>query len=207
MWSWLCVVLAGFISISANEHDYKKQAAIFSSFSLLLLIVIIWTQEALVGVSAWWVSIGLLVSMLADSLYIFKKYAKYAFAGFITAQICYGASFWVRLSGEIVWWLPALLLAVCIITFFLLLPKIDRLLFPVVSMGIVLMWLSWSAGEVWLAQQSLASLLGFIGALVMMLSAGMLAIHDYRHPLRLGRYIVTGSYLLAHMLIVASLLV
>jgi len=81
---------------------------------------------------------------------------------------------------------------------------LDRLIFPVTMMGVVLVQLAWAAGENWLIQQSLASSLGFIGAIVLIASAGMLAIHDYRKPFRCGRYLISGSYLLAHSLITAS---
>ncbi|MDA0150315.1 lysoplasmalogenase family protein [Vibrio sp. LaRot3] len=202
MWSWLSVALSGFISISASENNHKKQAIFFSSFALFLLLVMLWTQESLVGISAWWVSLGLIISILADALYIRKKAQRTCFAFFLAAQICYSTSFWLQISGEIVWWLPAMLLAMGIVVFFLLLPKIDRLIFPVVIMGMALIQLNWAAGEVWLLQQN--HLLGLLGTLSLTLSAALLAIHDYRHPIWFGRYLITGSYLLAHCLITAS---
>ncbi|KJY81643.1 membrane protein [Vibrio galatheae] len=207
MWSWLSVALSGYISISANESNHVKQAAMFKTMSLLMLLTILLSHEGAIGFSAGLVSLGLIISILADGLYIFKKQLKLCFASFIAAQLCYSASFWFKLSGDIVWWLPAMLLGVGVVSFFLLLPKIDRLIFPVVMMGIVLLQLNWAAGEVWLLNQSLASLSGFIGSLTLTLSAVLLAVHDYRHSISQGRYLISGSYLLAHSLITASLLI
>ncbi|AIW15355.1 lysoplasmalogenase [Vibrio tubiashii] len=207
MWSWLSVALSGYISISANESNHIRQAAMFKTMSLLMLLVMLWSQQGLVGAAAWWVSLGLIISMFADGLYIFKKHLKLCFAGFIAAQLCYSASFWFKLSGEIVWWLPAMLLGIGVVSFFLLLPKIDRLIFPVVMMGIVLLQLNWAAGEVWLINGGLASLAGFIGSITLTFSAALLAIHDYRHSIVKGRYLISGSYLLAHSLITASLII
>lgn len=207
MWSWLSVALSGFISISANESNQKSQAVVFKTLTLFMLVAMIWTQDGVVGISAWWITLGLIISALADSLYIFQKHKKLCFAAYIGSQLCYSTSFWLQLSGEIVWWLPAMLLAIGIVVFFLMLPKIDRLIFPVVMMGMMLLQLNWAAGEVWLVSAKLAGAVGFLGTLTLTLSAGLLAVHDYRHPLTYGRYLISGSYLLAHSLITAALFI
>ncbi|CAM3138206.1 lysoplasmalogenase [Vibrio neptunius] len=207
MWSWLSVALSGFISISANESNQNKQAVVFKTLSLAMLVVILWSQNSVAGISVWWVTLGLLISMVADGLYIYQRHQKLCFAAFVGAQLCYSSSFWLQLSGEIVWWLPAMLLAIGIVVFFLMLPKIDRLIFPVVIMGMMLLQLNWAAGEVWLLTGAWASLLGFLGTFTLTLSAGLLAVHDYRHSIRYGRYLISGSYLLAHSLITASLII
>ena len=54
MWSWLSVALSGFISISANESNQNKQAVVFKTLSLGMLVVMLWSQNSLVGLSAWW---------------------------------------------------------------------------------------------------------------------------------------------------------
>lgn len=207
MWSWLAVALSGFITSSACENNQPKQAIFFSCFSLFLLLVMLWSKESLVGRLEWWVSLGLVISMFADSLYITKRLKRICFACFIAAQLCYSTSFWLQLSGEVVWWLAAMLLAMGIMAFFLLLPKIDRLIFPVVIMGMVLLQLNWVTGELWLLQHSQAALLAFVGSLSLTTSAALLAIHDYRHSLPLGRYLISGTYLLAHCLITASFII
>ncbi|NMU25419.1 lysoplasmalogenase, partial [Vibrio parahaemolyticus] len=78
---------------------------------------------------------GLIVSMVADTLHSFKTRKLIYFTAYLVAQVCYSKSFWVQLNGEIVWWLLALLLAASIVAFFLLLPQLDSLVFPVVIMG------------------------------------------------------------------------
>lgn len=207
MWSWLAVALSGFITTSACENNQPKQAMFFSCFSLVLLLCMLWGQESLVGQLEWWVSLGLVISMFADVLYITKGFKRFCFASFIAAQLCYSTSFWLQLSGEVVWWLAAMLLAMGIVAFFLLLPKIDRLIFPVVIMGMVLLQLNWVTGELWLLHQNQQALCAFIGSLSLTTSAVLLAIHDFRHPLFGGRYLISGSYLLAHSLITASFII
>lgn len=207
MWSWLAVALSGFITSSACESHQRKTAVFFSAFSLLLLLIMLWSQDGLVGQLEWWISLGLVISMLADGLYISKRSQRICFASFIAAQLCYSTAFWLQLSGQVVWWLAAMLLAMGIVAFFLLLPKIDRLIFPVVIMGMVLLQLNWVTGELWLLQHTHQALLAFLGSLSLTISATLLAIHDYRQPLVAGRYLISASYLLAHSLIVASFII
>ncbi|MGC9400846.1 MULTISPECIES: lysoplasmalogenase [Vibrio] len=207
MWSWMSVALAGFVSISANENSKNTQAIAFRAVSFLFLLIILFQKNAELTPVQLWISLGLGISMLGDSLYLLKRYHRVCFTCFLVAQICLSKSFWVQLSGGIEWWLPAFLLASGLLAFFLLLPQIDRLIFPVTLMGLVLVQLAWAAGAVWLLQSSMLSLFGFIGSLVLILSAGLLAIHDYRRPILGGRYVVSGAYLLAYSLITASAIV
>ncbi len=53
-------------------------------------------------------------------------------------------------------------------------------------MGLMLVQMTWAAGELWLQEATVASGAGFLGCLVYILSATLLAIHDYRRPLPWG---------------------
>ncbi|MCK6265742.1 lysoplasmalogenase [Vibrio sp. ZSDE26] len=207
MWSWVSVALAGFVSISANENSNSRQAMVFRAVSFAFLLVILYQQNTELSEVQFWVALGLGVSMIADTLYLLKKNGRLCFASFLIAQICLSKSFWVQLYGGIEWWLPAFLLAASVVAFFLLLPQIDRLIFPVTIMGLVLIQLAWAAGAVWLLESTALSLLGFIGSLMLIISAALLAIHDYRRPIIGGRYLISGAYLLAYSLITASAVV
>ncbi len=88
---------------------------------------------------------------------------------------------------------------------FLLLPQIDTLIFPVTIMGLMLVQMTWAAGELWLQEATMASGAGFLGCLVYILSATLLAIHDYRRPLPWGHTLISSSYLIAQALISASI--
>ncbi|TRN20651.1 lysoplasmalogenase [Vibrio furnissii] len=204
MWSWISVAVSGLISISAFENNKLTHALVFKVTSLALLLYITVTHAAAASAPVVWVAVGLCAALLADVLHLLQWRPKLCFGAFLLSQLFYSKAFWVQISGAIVWWLPALLIATSIVAFFLLLPQLDTLIFPVTIMGIMLLQMAWAAGEVWLKLPSDASLAGFVGSLVLMLSALLLAIHDYRHPLPLGQYLISGSYLLAQGLIVAS---
>ncbi|NMU07448.1 lysoplasmalogenase, partial [Vibrio parahaemolyticus] len=142
------------------------QSLVFKIFTLLLLLVLVLTQGAS-ATYTYWIAGGLIVSMVADTLHSFKTRKLIYFTAYLVAQVCYSKSFWVQLNGEIVWWLLALLLAASIVAFFLLLPQLDSLVFPVVIMGMMLVQLAWAAGEVWLQVPSYANAIGFSGTLVL----------------------------------------
>ncbi|MCA2416707.1 MULTISPECIES: lysoplasmalogenase [Vibrio] len=205
MWSWLAIGLSGVYSVLGAKQANPTQSLVFKIFTLLLLLVLVLTQ----GESAtytYWIAGGLIVSMVADTLHSFKTRKLIYFAAYLLAQVCYSKSFWVQLNGEIVWWLLALLLAASIVAFFLLLPQLDSLVFPVVIMGMMLVQLAWAAGEVWLQAPSYANAIGFSGTLVLIYSALAYAIHGYRKPMKHAYLWVSGSYFFAHALIVASII-
>jgi len=204
MWGWISVVISGLISVSAFERNRTKQAVIFNSLCLALLAFIVLKQQSDLSVAALWVAAGLAISFIADLLRIQHKQSKLCFTAFLVIQLLYSKAFWLQLTGAMVWWLPALLIAASIVTFFLLLPQIDTLIFPVTVMGMMLLQMTWASGEVWLNHPTLPSLLGFIGSLCFIVSAVILAIHDFRQPLRFGQTLIGASYLLAQSLIVAS---
>jgi len=204
MWSWVSVVISGFISISAFENNKPKQAIAFNSFCLALLSFIVLSQNKDLSVVSLWITMGLAVSAIADFLRIQHKQSKVVFTSFLVVQLFYSKAFWMQLSGSMVWWLPAMLFAAGIVAFFLLLPQIDTLIFPVTVMGLMLLHMTWASGEVWITSPSIASLMGFIGSLFFILSAVLLAIHDYHRPLRFGQAVIGGCYLIAQGLIVAS---
>ncbi|MGR5234948.1 lysoplasmalogenase [Vibrio rotiferianus] len=205
MWSWLAIGLSGMYSVLGAKQDSPTQSLVFKVFTLLLLATLALT-EGEPAPHTYWIVGGLLVSMFADTLHSFKSRKPIYFAGYLLAQICYSKSFWIQLNGEIVWWLLALLLAASVVAFFLLLPQLDSLVFPVVIMGIMLVQLAWAAGEVWLQSPTLATALGFSGTLLFIYSALAYAIHGYRKPMKHAYAWVTGSYFLAHALIVASII-
>ncbi|MFH4817367.1 lysoplasmalogenase [Vibrio alginolyticus] len=205
MWSWLAIGLSGVYSVLGAKQANPTQSLVFKIFTLLLLLVLVLTQGAS-ATYTYWIAGGLIVSMVADTLHSFKTRKLIYFSAYLVAQVCYSKSFWVQLNGEIVWWLLALLLAASIVAFFLLLPQLDSLVFPVVIMGMMLVQLSWAAGEVWLQVPSYANAIGFSGTLVLIYSALAYAIHGYRKPMKHAYLWVSGSYFFAHALIVASII-
>ncbi|MGF1752959.1 lysoplasmalogenase [Vibrio makurazakiensis] len=206
MWSWVAVSLSGIGAVSGTKQGHRTQSLFYKVLTFALLAAMVLTQAPSVEFS-YWVIAGLLVSAVADSFHTLTKKRSLYFLCFLVAQLCYSKSFWLQLSGEFVWWLLALLLAASVVAFFLLLPQLDKVVFPVVIMGIMLIQLTWAAGEVWLVDPKLEHALGLMGCIVLALSALASALNRYRKPIARAYMWVTGSYFLAHGLIVASVVV
>ncbi|NOI24569.1 lysoplasmalogenase [Vibrio mediterranei] len=203
MWSWLAIALSCLLFIFAVEKGDKSRSVLFSALTHSLLIVLLATS----GLETKYellVLLGLVVFLFSDASGQYTRFAKLSFVGYLIAQSLYGWAMWGQVNSQFVLWLPALMLCIAIVTFFLLLPRLDSFLVPVTVMGISLVHLVCAAGEAWLAQSGMSSLLGFLGALTMVLSAMLLALDKYRFHSRRARYAISGSYYLAHALIVAS---
>lgn len=206
MWSWISVALSGYMSIYSFKNNDKKQSLIFKTIALGLLCVLLLTHSSGLSASGQWILASLLVSIAADGLHFFRPYSKVSFCSFLVAQLLVSKAFWLQLSGTIVWWMPALLIATGIVAFFLLLPQLDKLIFPVMIMGLVLLQMAWAAGEAWLKMGTSASLCGFLGAICFIVSWLMLAIHERRQEIKGGEYFISGFYFLAQCLVVQAVL-
>jgi uncharacterized membrane protein YhhN len=169
-------------------------------------MVLVIGQIALWSVKIYWLLAGLGMFLIVDAAGHMNLSKKMCFLGYIFAQVLYSKFFWLQIQSDVVLWLPALLVGIAVVTFFLLLPRLDSLVLPVMVMGCSLLLLVCSAGEVWLTTHSQTDFLGFLGALVMAVSALLLAVEKYKRPRAGARYLISGSYFLSHALIVASVL-
>ncbi|MBY6199584.1 lysoplasmalogenase family protein [Vibrio hangzhouensis] len=205
MWSWLAIALSCLLFIFAVEKGDRNRSVLFSAMTHALLVAVLLSDG--VGDSyQLWLLVGLGLFLLSDVANQFSHVLKLSFAGYLMAQFAYSWAMWGQVNSQFVLWLPALLLCIAIVTFFLLLPRLDSFLVPVTIMGISLVHLVCAAGEAWLVQEGLSATQGFLGALCLALSAMLLALDKYRFHSRRARYAISGSYYLAHGLIVASAL-
>jgi uncharacterized membrane protein YhhN len=205
MWSWLAVALSGLLYIFADEKGDKVRMVLFSLLTHALLATMILATDHLQSYQMWML-LGLGVFAVSDAIAQWQQHTKLSFVGFILAQLVYSWAMWGVVNSQFVLWLPALLLCIAIVTFLLLLPRLDSFLMPVAFMGLSLVHLLCAAGEAWLIAGTSSSTLGFCGALVLMLSALLLALDQYHFQSRRARYAVSGSYYASQSLLVASAL-
>ncbi|WP_070962923.1 lysoplasmalogenase family protein [Vibrio sonorensis] len=206
MWSLLSVALSGYIGVTAQQDGNSKKSLLFKTLTCLMLMWLLVFSNEMTN-ARYWVVGGLLISLIAEAGYLLKKHSKFSFTALIVAQLCFSKSFWMQLSGDIIWWLPALLLGSAIVAFFLLLPKLDRLVFPVITMGIILIQLNWAAGEIWLLEASWQAGTGFLGTLCLAFAALQFAVEDYGRKVSIRRYYSAYLHLAAQALITASLII
>ena len=173
---------------------------------MLLLIIVAW-QAGDGGFYHMAIMLGLALSLAGD---IFLMWPKDRFiaglAAFALAHVTYSVAFWSQLGGQIVWWLPAMLAAIGVIVFLLLLPSLAKMVVPVAVYIAVIAQMAWAAGEFWLTTSTTMGLLAFAGSAVFMFSDLCLAIDRFRGPFQSATTIVMTSYYLAQALIIATLL-
>ena len=206
MWVWLAIALSALLHITAAYHGPRWQFYIFKPFTMLLLISVAW-QAGDGGFYHMAILLGLLLSVMGD---IFLMWPKDRFVAGLTtfalAHVAYSVAFWSQLGSQIVWWLPAMLAAVGVIVFLLLLPSLGKMVIPVAIYIAVIGQMAWAAGEFWLTTSTTMALLAFAGAAVFMFSDLCLAIDRFRGPFKSATAMVMTSYFLAQSLIIATLL-
>ena len=207
MWVWLAISLSALLHVTAAYHGPKWQYYFFKPFTMVLLLLLAW-QTGLESVYHQAIFIGLGLSVIGD---IFLMLPKDRFIpgliSFLLAHLAYSLAFWSQLNGDMVWWLPAMLVGGGVIVFLLLLPSLGKMIVPVAVYIAVIVQMTWAAGEFWLTVGSTAGLLAFIGALVFIVSDTVLAVDRFRGPFKPSTAIIMPSYYLAQSLFVATLLV
>lgn len=202
MWGRLMVGLSGFVHISAADGEEKRVSKILKPITLLLLMTVL-VSTGRNEPQFIWVAIGLLLASISDVFSLFAK-TKASFAALIFSFLFYSKGFWSLLHGDIAWWLPALLFAGSVILILLLLPKLDTIIFPVSIMGIVLVQMSWAASAVWMNDASTANLYACFACLIFVAATLICAVNTYRKPVMNSNLWATVGFLVAHSLIVAS---
>ncbi len=203
MWGWLAVSLSGAIHILTAHHKNNALSSIFKPLTLLLLLIILCLSGSN-EIQFIWIAIGLLLFLVIDILELFSKIKYQTIFGMqLIAFLFYSKGLWVQLYGDISWWLPALLFAGSVILFLLLLPKLDTVILPAATMGLVSVQMVWAASAVLMGNDTLPDLYACIACLIFIVIALLRVINRY-HVSRGAEQWVTASYFVAQSFIVAS---
>lgn len=204
-------MLSDILKAEVTKHQAAMRHSLFQLCHVVWLTSMAWALYSHIAPQLLWLAGSVLLSMLAYGLRCNHRHWSVSFLLLLTAQWLQSKAFWVQLSDAIVWWLPAFLMAASIVAFFLLLPKLDKLIFPVTIMGLMLVHMAWAAGELWLQEMTWSAAVGFLGTLIYifaaLLTALLTAIRDSRWSTFLRLSLIPVSYLIAQTLIVVSILV
>lgn len=148
--------------------------------------------------------VGLASALIADIFFFVQQRHRLSYVLFVSSQVFYSWAFWQQLDGPVLIWLPALLFALAIVVFLLLLPRIDSTLLPTAMTGVVAVQLACAAGEVWLSSPNVYDLLGFTGCLIMPISVILISIKRAQKSVWGDHRFISSLYLLANALIVFS---
>ncbi|CAM4445974.1 lysoplasmalogenase family protein [Vibrio agarivorans] len=206
MWFWSTVALSGFLGSEAALGRKPVQAALFKALAFACLLFAAVTVESLPSLLLFAISAGLIFGAVADIAFFVRRRLKLSYLAFIVSQLFYSSAFWFQVEGPILLWLPALLFAIAIVSFLLLLPRIDSTLFPTAITGFVAVQLACAAGEVWRVSPNCADLLGFLGCLLMPITVTLLSLRSQKASIWQDHRLVSSLFLMANALIVASVL-
>lgn len=206
MWSWLTIFLSCVLYLFAIKKGDKTLCVVFSalSHSLLFIQMINSNPHNL----AWiWFTAALAIFLISSLIWHIYQLRTVSVIGFLLGVLTYAVAFSIPLDIEkLVLWFPVLILCVAIVTLLMLLPRLESLIMPTMVMTTGLLVLVCMAGEAWLINHTAQAFLGFMGALVLAISAMVFALNDYKIPTIKVHYGLVGGYYLGHSLIIASIL-
>jgi uncharacterized membrane protein YhhN len=209
MFAWLAVGASGGVSLCATQMKKKRLAGFFKIFTIVLLIITLCVHGYTTGLSlsAKWVTVGLLLSLVGSLMFLFSnRFYPLAVLWFVLASLSYGDAFWLQLSGPQCYWIPSMLYAALVILLFVGLPSLSIILLPVIFQGIGMAQMTWAAAEVWIYYQSQAALLGFIGSSLLFSCCIGHAFRYRSQPVQNGSLTLNSLYFLSQALITASVL-
>ncbi|WP_136487677.1 lysoplasmalogenase [Vibrio sp. H11] len=204
---WPSILIVSCIQLFSDERGPRWLCSLTKPLPLLLMATAILFSSATRTPLALWVSSGLLVFALADSVIsLTGDNSRLASAGYLLAHICYVIGF-ISMVGSVTWWIPVVIFALGILTFLLLLPNLERLMVPVLIYLVVIATLGSSSAEYWLSSQSTSANLAIMGAFMLLLCDLMWARNRFLTSTLLTRQAVLVSYYLAHALLAWSAIV
>ncbi|WP_143959451.1 lysoplasmalogenase [Litoribacter populi] len=214
---WLYVYLIAGIAdlafVANNESTYR-----FISKPLLLLSLYIYfiTNTTLIKGSLLRKSMGaaLLFSLAGDSLLLFPNLFLYGLGAFLMAHLCYIVAFKLTQHYQFSFYtvnfvklffynLPIYIPGA--IVYFLIQPNLNELKIPVVTYLIVILMMATLARERFKRTNASSFWQVFVGAILFMVSDGILALNMFGYPMADGDTLVMGTYILAQLLIVMGI--
>ncbi|QXO16364.1 lysoplasmalogenase [Vibrio ostreae] len=203
---WPSILIVSCIQLFSDERGPRWLCSLTKPLPLLLMATAILFSSATRTPLALWVSSGLLVFALADSVIsLTGDNSRLASAGYLLAHTCYVIGF-ISMVGSVTWWIPVVIFALGILTFLLLLPNLERLMVPVLIYLVVIATLGSSSAEYWLSSQSTSANLAIMGAFMLLMCDLMWARNRFLASTLITRQAVLVSYYLAHALLAWSVI-
>lgn len=203
---WPSILIVSCIQLFSDERGPRWLCSLTKPLPLLLMATAILFSSDTTTPLALWVSSGLLVSALADTIIsLTGDTSRLSSAGYLLAHTCYVIGF-ISMVGSVTWWIPVVIFALGILTFLLLLPNLERLMVPVLIYLVVIATLGSSSAEYWLSSQSTSASLAIMGAFMLLLCDLMWARNRFLASTLITRQAVLVSYYLAHALLAWSVI-
>jgi uncharacterized membrane protein YhhN len=199
----------GAAHVVARYAGARLVAGVLKPLPILILAVLV--AHAAGGPTAWYAPLvvaGLCCSMAGDVLLVFRRGFVPGLASFLAAHACYTAAFAPLGRWDAGAWLAALPLLVAAAVFLRWLwPHLGRVRRAVVVYAVVIVAMAWRALAAAAVAPAAGTASALAGALLFMVSDGLLATDRFARPFRSAGAAVMITYYAAQLLIAASALV
>jgi uncharacterized membrane protein YhhN len=204
--STLLAAISACLTIRAEYAGAQSQVYLFKPLTTILILLIAATSS---GKSASFyrsaIAIGLSFSLAGDVfLMLPSDLFLQGLVSFLLAHLCYIAAFTSKTGprSSALLALPFAFYAAAM--FWILLPHVGALRWPVVIYGLVLCAMAWRACEVWRQGGGRRELFAFVGAALFVISDSALAYNRFVGEFGSSRAVVLGTYFAAQWLIARS---
>jgi uncharacterized membrane protein YhhN len=204
----ILVLFSSIFCIRAKYPISKKQILIFKPLTLILIILIaiifptIDLKYKIIIVS------GLLFSLLGDTYLIYpEKYFKKGLIAFLLGHICYIIAFIVSSGTHFTLYI---FFPITIIGFLYLrsiMPYSGKMKIPIIIYVIIIAIMGWAAMERLNSLHTVGSLIAVLGAVLFMISDGVLALNKFKKPFYSAELIILATYFSAQWLLAVSVIV
>jgi uncharacterized membrane protein YhhN len=190
----------------AGKYRSRLLLYVFKPLTISLIIVLAWlTGSQQPDPYFWLILAGLLFSAAGD---VFLMLPKDRFVpglvSFLVAHLLYIAAFSAPAGFLAAPWLALPYLLGAGLLLLVLLPKTGRLALPVVVYSMALAVMGWQAASRWQHLQDDASFYAMIGAVLFLVSDGVLAFNRFVRPFRAAELVLLTTYFAAQYLIALS---
>lgn len=178
----------------------------FKPLTLLLIIAIVWLAPHPISAHyRQFVIIGLGLSLIGDTFLLFpNRWFLQGLFSFLCAHICYIISFTGDLGSDFSLLPIVILVLVAILFTGTAWRHLGSVRFPVIVYTILILVMVWVAAERYIQVGSPSSLFGLCGAVLFLISDGLLAINRFMRPFRVAQAVILTTYFTAQWLIALS---
>lgn len=204
-------LLSAAIAVSAlltiiGRYRSRTLLYVFKPLTTTLIIVLAWLAGSEAPEPYFRLIIAGLVFSLAGDVFLMLPKDRFVFGlvSFLVAHLLYIAAFGLGVGYLSAPWLLVPYAVVGVALLAILLPKAGPLKLPVVVYASALVAMAWLAATRWHALQDHASLCAMVGAILFLVSDGILAINKFARPFRAAEALLLSTYFAAQWLIAQS---
>ena len=203
----ISIFLSAIFCIRAKYTKSKNQLLIFKPLSLLLIICIAIVFPTFDLKYQIFIVLGLLFSLLGDFFIIFpEKHFKKSLIAFLFGHVCYITAFIVSSKFQLTYWIFLPIAVADFIYLKYILSYSGKMRIPVSIYIVVIANMGWLALERFNSTPTLGTFLAAMGALLFMISDGVLALNKFRKPFFSAELIVLSTYFIAQWLLAISVI-